>query len=47
MEENWFTIGSIVEAIGRIAPLEEGMQIIEKWIDENGERMIQEKQFFC
>ena len=46
VEENWFTIGSIVEAIGRIAPLEEGMQVIEKWIDENGDRIIQEKQFF-
>ena len=46
VEKNWFTIGSIVEAIGRIAPLEEGMQVIEKWLDENGDRIIQEKQFF-
>lgn len=46
VEENWYTIGSIVEAIGRIAPSEDGMESIEKWIEENGNRIITDKQFF-
>lgn len=46
VEENWYTIGSIVEAIGRIAPTEDGLAAIEGWIEENGERIIAEKQFF-
>lgn len=46
LEENWFTVGSIVEAIGRVATSEDGLSIIEKWIDLNGQRMIDEKQFF-
>lgn len=45
-EENWYTISSIIEAIGRIAPSQAGMQVIEEWINENGERIIEEKQFF-
>lgn len=46
VEENWYTIGSIVEAIGRIAPTRDGMDTIERWIDENGDRIIIERQFF-
>lgn len=46
VEENWFTIGSLVEAIGRVAEPEEGIPVIEKWIALNGNRMIEEKQFF-
>ena len=46
VEENWFTIGSIVEAIGRVATSEDGLPVIEKWIAMNGQRMIEEKQFF-
>lgn len=46
VEENWFTIGSIIEAIGRVAPSEEGLHIIENWVDANGARLIEEKQFF-
>ena len=45
-EENWFTVGSLIEAIGRVAPSEEGIHIIEEWIDENGNRLLAEKQFF-
>ncbi len=46
IEENWFTIGSIVEAIGRIAPQDEGIQVIESWIQLNKKKMLEEKQFF-
>jgi hypothetical protein len=46
VEENWFTIGSIIEAIGKIAPKKEGLQIIDKWIDINGTMLIEQKQFF-
>lgn len=49
VEENWFTIGSIVVAIGRVASRinsQEGIQAIEEWIDENGNRLIAEKKFF-
>ena len=46
LEENWFTIGSLVEAIGRVAPSEEGLFAIESWINENGKKLIEEKQFF-
>lgn len=46
VEENWYTIGSIVEAIGRIAPKEDGIAVIEGWIDEHGDQIIAEKQFF-
>ena len=45
-ETNWFTIGSIVEAIGRVAPPQEGIDTIEKWITMKGPRMLEEKQFF-
>lgn len=46
VEENWFTIGSIIEAIGRVAPSEEGLDVIENWLDINGTRLLEEKQFF-
>lgn len=46
VEENWYTIGSIVEAIGRIGPADEGITTIEEWLNTNGDRIIAEKQFF-
>lgn len=46
VEENYFTIGSIVEAIGRVAPQDEGIDAIEEWISTHGEDIIAKNQAF-
>lgn len=46
IEENYYTISSIVEAIGKIAPKSDGMKTIETWIDIHGHEIIDENQFF-
>lgn len=46
VEENYYTISSIVEAIGRTAPPNEGMEAIETWIAENGSEIIESNQAF-
>ncbi len=46
MEENYYTISSIIEAIGRIAPHDEGMAAVEEWISDHGSEIIAENQAF-
>lgn len=46
VEENYFTISSIVEAIGRIAPSDEGIDAIEEWIAAHGKEIIAQNQAF-
>lgn len=44
-EENNFNIRSIIHAISKINP-PDGLEIIEKWVDENNEKIINNKDFF-
>lgn len=46
VEENYYTISSIIEAIGRIAPAEKGMAAIEEWLSEHGIEIIEKNQSF-
>ncbi len=46
VEENYYTIGSIVEAIGRVAPADAGMSAIEEWIANSGKMVIVDNQIF-
>lgn len=46
MEENYYTIGSIVEAIGRTASPNKGMPAIETWISEHGKEILEANQSF-
>ena len=46
IEENWFTVGSIIEAIGRVAPKDDGLHSIESWVELKGHDIIEQKQFF-
>lgn len=46
IEENYYTIGSIVEAIGKTATPDKGMPAIETWISKKGNDIIVANQSF-
>ena len=45
IEQNYFTVASIIEAIGKIGDFND-IAFINKWIDEHIEKAIQDHQYF-